>query len=101
MVRMMKRRSIKISLLCALAAALLTVSGPALAACLSGAQARAAVQSGEALPFRNFAGGLGGEVVKAQLCRQGGRLVSVVGVLQSNGQVAKRVIDARSGQVLR
>lgn len=79
---------------------LVMTAGPAAANCLSGAQARAAVQSGEAAPLRSVAGGVGGEVVKAQLCRRGGRLVYVVGVLQRNGQVVRRVIDARSGQVL-
>ncbi|MEM1045181.1 MAG: PepSY domain-containing protein [Pseudomonadota bacterium] len=80
---------------------LVATAGPAAANCLSGGQARAAVQSGEAAPLRAVAGGVGGEVVKAQLCRQGGRLVYVVGVLQRNGQVVRRVIDARTGQVLR
>lgn len=79
----------------------LTVSGPALANCLSGSQARQAVQSGQAVQLGAIAGRLGGEVVKAQLCQQGGRLVYIVGVLQSNGQVVQRVVDARSGRVLR
>lgn len=88
--------------LCALlTAGLMLIADPAWANCLSGAEARAAVQSGQAQPLRNIAGGLGGEVVKAQLCQRGGRLVYEVGVLQSDGQVARRVIDASSGQVLR
>ena len=84
-----------------LAVAAVLWSTPSMAECLSGAQARQAVQSGEAQPLGSVAGGLGGEVVKAQLCRQGGRLVYVIGVLQKNGQVVRRTVDARSGQVLR
>lgn len=94
-------RSIKPALLAFLTVGFMLVAEPAWANCLSGSEARAAVQSGQAQPLRNVAGGLGGEVVKAQLCRRGGRLVYEVGVLQSNGQVARRVVDARSGQVLR
>jgi len=97
---MMMRRFTKTTLLALLTTVVLTVSSPAFANCLSGAEARTAVQSGQAVPLSNVAGGLGGEVVKAQLCRQGGKLVYIVGVLQSNGQVARRVVDARSGRVL-
>jgi hypothetical protein len=81
-------------------AAFLLAATPALADCLSSAEARAAVDGGQAVPLHVIASGLGGEVVKAQLCRSGGRLVYVVGVLQQNGQVVRRTIDARTGQVL-
>jgi len=97
---MMIQRSKKTALISALTGIFLTLSGAAMADCLSGEQARSAVDSGQALPIANFAGGLGGEVVKVQMCRQGSQLVYVVGVLQSNGQVIRRVVDARSGQVL-
>ena len=85
----------------AIVAAAMVFSTAATAECLSGAEARQAVQNGQARSLASVTGGLGGEVVKAQLCRQGGRLVYVIGVLQSNGQVVRRTVDARSGQVLR
>lgn len=70
------------------------------AQCLSQSQARQAVQTGEARPLGSIAGSAGGEIVRAELCRQGGRLVYVLSVLDG-GRVKERVIDARSGQVLR
>lgn len=70
------------------------------AQCLSQSQARQAVQAGEARPLGSIAGSAGGEIVRAELCRQGGRLVYVLSVLDG-GRVKERVIDARSGQVLR
>ncbi|WP_349360089.1 hypothetical protein [Stappia sp.] len=75
-------------------------TGPALAECLGAGAARAAVASGEALPLGSIAGRLGGEIVRADLCRQGGRLVYVLSVLVS-GRVSERVVDARTGQILR
>jgi hypothetical protein len=84
----------------ALALALVVPAGAASAQCLSQQQARSAVQSGEALPLGSVAGAVGGEIVRAELCREGGRLVYMLSVL-SGGRVANRVVDARSGQVLR
>lgn len=98
---MMIFRITKTTVLAFLALAGMTLASPAMANCLSGAEARSAVSSGQALPLGNVAGGLGGEVVKAQLCRRGGKLVYVVGVLQSSGQVVRKVVDAKSGRVLR
>ncbi|MCA1241365.1 PepSY domain-containing protein [Stappia stellulata] len=68
--------------------------------CLSQPQARAAVSSGQALPLGRVAGAVGGEIVRADLCREGGRLVYVLSVL-SGGRVDTRVVDAQSGRVLR
>ncbi|MHC5654266.1 PepSY domain-containing protein [Stappia sp.] len=76
------------------------VVAEAQAACLSQGEARAAVQNGEAQPLGRVAGAVGGEIVRADLCREGGRLVYVLSVL-SGGRVANRVVDARSGQVLK
>lgn len=70
------------------------------AQCLSQAEARAAVSSGQVLPLGRVAGAVGGEIVRADLCREGGRLVYVLSVL-SGGRVDTRVVDARSGSMLR
>ena len=70
------------------------------AACLSQSEARAAVSSGEARPLGSIAGAVSGEIVRADLCREGGRLVYVLSVL-TGGRVANMVVDARSGRVLR
>ncbi|SDT99194.1 PepSY domain-containing protein [Stappia sp. ES.058] len=83
-------------------AAMLAVGVPALAQaqCLSQSQARAAVSNGQAQPLGRVAGSVRGEIVRADLCREGGRLVYVLSVL-SGGRVDTRVVDAQSGNVLR
>lgn len=66
--------------------------------CLSNAQARQAVRSGEARPLaqiRRQALRNGGRIVNAQLCRSGRGLVYVISVLQPNGQVANLTVPAR------
>jgi hypothetical protein len=83
-----------------IAASFVALPTSAQAQCLSQPQARAAVSSGQALPLGRVAGAVGGEIVRADLCREGGRLVYVLSVL-SGGRVDTRVVDAQSGQVLR
>lgn len=86
----------------ALLGAVLAVSATsgAEAACLSQSEARTAVSSGEARPLGSIAGAVSGEIVRADLCREGGRLVYVLSVL-TGGRVANMVVDARSGRLLR
>lgn len=79
----------------------LAVTGEtAWAACLNQNQARQAVASGQARPLGAVSRSVGGEIVRADLCERGGRLVYVLSVL-SGGKVTKRVVDARSGRALR
>ena len=66
---------------------------PAQAACLSQAQTREAVASGKAAPLGSVAGRAGGEIVKAQLCQQGGGYVYVLSVLK-NGKVTTVTVPA-------
>ena len=80
--------------------AIVASSQPAYAECLDARAVNAAVASGQVLPLRSVSGALGGEVVRASLCRQGGRLVYVLSVM-SGGRVSERVVDARTGRVLR
>lgn len=85
----------------ALALALVVPATAASAQCLSQQETRAAVQSGDARPFGSLAGAVNGEILRAELCREGGRLVYVLSVLLPDQRLQERIIDARSGQVLR
>ncbi|GGB63250.1 hypothetical protein GCM10011316_38910 [Roseibium aquae] len=69
------------------------ISTAAGAACLSQAEARAAVASGQARSLASVQGQAGGEIVKAQLCLEGGRYVYRLSVLV-NGKVTTKVISA-------
>lgn len=83
------------------AVVVLLLSGlPSLAdGCLSQGEARQAVQSGQAVTFSQLRGGIPGEVLSAQLCNSGGRLVYLVNVLVDGGQVKRLRVDAQSGAV--
>ncbi len=85
-----------------LTAAVAGPAGPAAAAgCLSPDEARRAVASGEALRLGEVAGLVGGDIVSAELCDRGGRLVYRLAVIRGGGKVVTVVVDARTGQVLR
>ncbi|MHA7773663.1 PepSY domain-containing protein [Roseibium sp. M-1] len=66
---------------------------PAHAACLSQGEAQQVVASGRAAPLGSVAGSAGGEIVKAQLCEQGGGYVYVLSVLK-NGKVTTVTVNA-------
>ena len=73
--------------------------------CLSAAEARNAVQSGQALPLSRMLKAIrkaaGGEILPPpQLCDAGGRLVYYVNVLGRDGQVTQITVDAASGSIL-
>lgn len=72
---------------------ILTATLPAAANCLSQGEARQVVASGQARSLGSVAGSVGGEIVKAQLCRQGGGYVYVISVLK-NGQVTNVTVNA-------
>jgi len=74
-------------------ALMLAAVAPASAQCLSQAEAREAVASGRAVPLGSVAGAAGGEIVKAELCRQGGGYVYRLSV-RINGQVVTRTVNA-------
>jgi len=69
----------------------------AAAACLSGAERRQAVQSGQALRPGAIRRSVQGELLDLDLCWRGGRLVYVATVLGPGGAVRKLTIDAASG----
>jgi uncharacterized membrane protein YkoI len=72
--------------------------------CLSPEQRRAAVASHQATPLaramRHAKARIGGEVVRARLCRSGNGLVYVLTVLARDGKVTRAIIDAASGKML-
>ncbi|MEJ8473971.1 hypothetical protein V6575_07715 [Roseibium sp. H3510] len=63
------------------------------AQCLSQGEARQAVASGKAASLGSMKGAAGGEIVKAQLCIEGGRYVYRLSVLVG-GQVQTKVLNA-------
>ncbi len=82
-----------------LSIAILLGGAAAQAACLSQSEARAAVANGQARSLGSLAGSVGGEIVRADLCKEGGRFVYRLSVV-IGGKVVQRVLDASSGQVL-
>ncbi|WP_420392577.1 PepSY domain-containing protein [Acuticoccus sp.] len=89
------------ALVLALAMPMLVADGVAQGGCLSAAEQRSAVRAGEAVRPGSIGRRLGGEVLRLNLCRQGGGLAWRVTVLQGDGRVVDRVLDARSGEPLR
>jgi len=69
--------------------------------CLSPEQRRAAIASRQAIPLgralRAAKAHLGGEVVRARLCKEGNELVYVLTVLAHDGKVTLATIDGTSG----
>ena len=72
---------------------ILAAAVPAQAACLSQAEARQAVNSGKAVPLGSVAGRVNGEILKAQLCQQGGGYVYVLSV-KNGGSVTTVTVNA-------
>lgn len=73
--------------------------------CLSTAEQRAAVASRQAVPLAQairslHARGRRGEMVRAELCRRGGRLVYVLTLLPRSGKVTRAHVDAASGELI-
>ncbi|EFO30576.1 putative lipoprotein [Roseibium sp. TrichSKD4] len=71
----------------------LLLAGTASAACLSQGEARSVVASGKAKPLAAVQSQAGGEIVKAQLCQEGGGYVYRLSVLV-NGKVTTKVVSA-------
>ena len=72
-------------------------------ACLSKVEQRAAVATQQAVPLSQairslHARGRRAEVVRAELCDRGGRLVYLLTLLPRSGKVTRATIDAASGE---
>src|SRR6266496_2682330 len=95
-------------LLLALALGGAAAPGPAAAAdrkaCLSQDERRAVIASHKAVPLGRaisvVKAKIGGDVVKAQLCRQEQKLVYLLTVLAQSGKVTQARVDAADGQWL-
>ncbi|WP_146620098.1 PepSY domain-containing protein [Acuticoccus sediminis] len=71
------------------------------AGCLSQSAQRQAVRSGQAVRPGQIGRKLGGKVLRLNLCEGSGGLTWRVTVLQGDGRVVDREVDARSGQPIR
>lgn len=70
-------------------------------ACLSRADQRQAIRSGDAIRPGQVRRALNGKVIRLDLCRTASGLVWQVTTLRKNGRVTGHVIDARSGRQIR
>jgi hypothetical protein len=92
-----------------LASAVLTLAGSSVCAaapllCLSPEERRAAIAGRQAVPLARAVSSVRrsvpGEVVRAQLCRNGGALVYMLTVLSRNGRVTRATLDAANARLL-
>jgi len=94
--------------LCALTVVMLVFSVPAIAvepisadeSCLSASGIQEALVAGRALRLADIRRKLKGDIVKADLCRDGGKLAYLVTVLTPEGTVRRVTVDASSGELI-
>jgi hypothetical protein len=68
--------------------------------CLDGSAAQAAVFAGQARRLSELRGAIDGELIRADLCRDGDRFVYVVTTLGASGKVSRRLVDADPATLL-
>ncbi len=72
--------------------------------CLTRAEQRAAIADGQAIPLavarRMLRQRVGGELVRARLCHDSGRLIYLLTVLTRDGKVMHVTVDATNGTVI-
>jgi len=72
--------------------------------CLTHAEQRAAIAEGHAIPLaaarRMLRQRMGGELVRARLCHEAGRLIYLLTVLTRDGKVRRVTVDATNGTVI-
>jgi uncharacterized membrane protein YkoI len=72
--------------------------------CLSRAEQRAAIAAGQAIPLatarKMLRQRMNGELVRARLCHESGRLIYRLTVLARDGKVRQVTIDATNGTVI-
>jgi hypothetical protein len=69
-------------------------------ACLSAAGIQEALVAGRALRLADIRRKLQGDIVKADLCRDNGKLAYLVTVLTPEGVVKRVTVDASSGEMM-
>lgn len=84
----------------AAAEAVAAAVAPAEPACLTAAGIQEALVAGRALRLADIRRKLKGDIVKADLCRSGGKLNYLVTVLTPEGMVRRVTVDASSGEML-
>ena len=101
---MLGPRSLLIMTLALLAMLSLPAAAQEQPRCLSRAEQRAAIAAGEAIPLATarqmLRQRMSGELVRARLCRESGRLVYRLTVLPRDGKVRQVTIDATNGTVI-
>jgi uncharacterized membrane protein YkoI len=97
-------RSLLITTLALLAMLSLPAAAQEQPRCLSRAEQRAAIAAGEAIPLATarqlLRQRMSGELVRARLCHEAGRLVYRLTVLPRDGKVRQVTIDATNGTVI-
>ena len=72
--------------------------------CLTRAEQRAAITDGQAVPLaearRMLRQRMGGELVRARLCHDAGRLIYLLTVLTRDGKVMRVTVDATNGTLI-
>jgi uncharacterized membrane protein YkoI len=72
--------------------------------CLTRAEQRAAIAAGQAIPLaavrRILRQHMAGELVRARLCQESGRLIYLLTVLSRDGRVRRVTVDATNGTVV-
>jgi uncharacterized membrane protein YkoI len=93
-----------LGLVLALLAATPAAAAPERRHCLSRAEQRAAIASGQAIPLaaarRILRQRMGGELVRARLCHDSNRLIYLLTVLSRDGKVRQVTVDATNGTVI-
>ena len=94
------------SLLLVVPALLALLLSPAAAQdrCLTRAEQRAAITARQAIPLaavrRILRQHMAGELVRARLCQESGRLIYMLTVLSRDGRVRRVTVDATNGTVI-
>ncbi len=73
---------------------------PAASACLTASGIQEALVAGRALRLADIRRKLKGDIVKADLCQDGGKLAYLVTVLTQEGIVRRVTVDAISGEMM-
>lgn len=73
---------------------------PRVTECLSGSRVQEVLAQGKVRRLAEIRRGLGGEIVRADLCRVAGELVYRVTLLEGGGRVRRLLLDARSGRMV-
>lgn len=68
--------------------------------CLPASAVEGVLREGRAMRLATIARGLGGEVLRAELCEERGGLVYRITLIDGRGSVRRVVLDARDGRVV-